>query len=102
MDRDSLELRSTVTADGTLRLNLEKVSLPEPGPGQVLVRVEAAPITRKFTCPAIGPTPSVSRKVPVPSKRSTKQAILDVPMSRMPITPRCRAARRMFRIARCV
>ncbi|GHG27581.1 zinc-binding dehydrogenase [Paracoccus aerius] len=44
MDRDSLELRSTVTADGTLRLNLEKVSLPEPGPGQVLVRVEAAPI----------------------------------------------------------
>lgn len=44
MDRDSLELRSTVTADGTLRLALERVSLPEPGPGQVLVRVEAAPI----------------------------------------------------------
>lgn len=44
MDHDSLELRSTVTADGTLRLNLEPVTLPEPGPGQVLVRVEAAPI----------------------------------------------------------
>ena len=44
MDHDSLELRSTVTADGTLRLDLEPVTLPEPGPGQVLVRVEAAPI----------------------------------------------------------
>lgn len=44
MDRDSLELRSTVTADCQLRLNLEPVTLPEPGPGQVLVRVEAAPI----------------------------------------------------------
>ena len=44
MDRDSLELRSTVLADGTLRLHLEPVTLPEPGPGQLLVRVEAAPI----------------------------------------------------------
>ncbi|MTE01150.1 zinc-binding dehydrogenase [Paracoccus sp. YIM 132242] len=44
MDRDSLELRSTVSADGTLRLSLEPVSLPDPGPGQLLVRVEAAPI----------------------------------------------------------
>lgn len=44
MDRDSLELRSTVHPDGTLRLHLEPVRLPEPGPGEVLVRVEAAPI----------------------------------------------------------
>ena len=44
MDHDSLEMRSTVLADGTLRLHLEPVRLPDPGPGQVLVRVEAAPI----------------------------------------------------------
>lgn len=44
MDRDSLELRSTVSADGTLRLHLEALTLPDPGPGQLLVRVEAAPI----------------------------------------------------------
>ncbi|MDT8854680.1 zinc-binding dehydrogenase [Paracoccaceae bacterium Fryx2] len=44
MDRNSLELRSTVTADGTLRLHLEPVTLAEPGPAQLLVRVEAAPI----------------------------------------------------------
>lgn len=44
MDRSSLELRSTITADGTLRINLERVELREPGKGEVLVRVEAAPI----------------------------------------------------------
>ncbi|TJZ89305.1 NADH oxidase [Paracoccus gahaiensis] len=44
MDRKNLELRSTVTSDGTLRLHLEPVVLPEPGLGQLLVRVEAAPI----------------------------------------------------------
>lgn len=44
MDRESLGLRSTVTADGVLRLHLEPVVLPKPGPGQLLVRVEAAPI----------------------------------------------------------
>jgi len=44
MDRESLELRTTVTADGTLRLELQPVTLPEPGPDQLLVRVEAAPI----------------------------------------------------------
>lgn len=40
----SLELRSTITEDGILRVTLETVSLPEPGPGELLVRVEAAPI----------------------------------------------------------
>lgn len=44
MDRDSLELRSTVGADGTLRLGLEPVTLPDPGPGQLLVRIEATPV----------------------------------------------------------
>lgn len=44
MDHESLELRTTISPDATLRLHLEPVTLPEPGPGQVLVRVEAAPI----------------------------------------------------------
>lgn len=44
MDHDSLEMRSIVRADGTLRLELATVRLAEPGPGEVLVQVEAAPI----------------------------------------------------------
>ena len=39
-----LQLRSLVEADGTLRLSLESVDVPAPGDGQVVVRVDAAPI----------------------------------------------------------
>ena len=40
----NLQLHSTVRKDGTLELSLAEVPLPEPGEGDVLVRVEAAPI----------------------------------------------------------
>ncbi|MEQ1873564.1 MAG: zinc-binding dehydrogenase [Ilumatobacteraceae bacterium] len=38
------QLRSLVTADGELRLSIETVPTPVPGAGEVLVRMEAAPI----------------------------------------------------------
>ena len=38
------QLRSLVTADGMLELSLATVEVPEPGPDEVLIRVEAAPI----------------------------------------------------------
>src|ERR1700742_5040376 len=40
----ALELRSTVTSQGSLELSLLDVPVPTPGPNEVLVRVEAAPI----------------------------------------------------------
>ncbi|MCW2517067.1 MAG: oxidoreductase [Mycobacterium sp.] len=40
----ALELRSLVTAQGTLELSLRDVPVPTPGADEVLVRVEAAPI----------------------------------------------------------
>ncbi len=40
----SLELRSLVTEQGTLELSLIDVAVPTPTSGQVLLRVEAAPI----------------------------------------------------------
>jgi NADPH:quinone reductase len=40
----ALQLRSLVRADQAVELLLEAVEVPEPGPGQVVVRVEASPI----------------------------------------------------------
>jgi NADPH:quinone reductase len=40
----ALQLRSLVTDTATVSVSLELVDVPEPGPDQVLVRVEAAPI----------------------------------------------------------
>jgi NADPH:quinone reductase-like Zn-dependent oxidoreductase len=39
-----LELRSLITKNGALELSLAKVTIPEPGPEQVVVKVEASPI----------------------------------------------------------
>jgi len=38
------ELRTLVTAQGTVEMSLEEVPVPEPAPDEVIVRVEAAPI----------------------------------------------------------
>ena len=40
----ALQLRSTIKKEGTLELSLATVPIPEPGPEEVVVRIEAAPI----------------------------------------------------------
>jgi len=40
----TLELRSTVDDDGTVTLAMREADVPEPGPDEVVVRIEAAPI----------------------------------------------------------
>src|SRR6266704_6636959 len=41
---EALQLRSLVRADQTLELFLDMVPAPEPGPDEVVIRVEAAPL----------------------------------------------------------
>ncbi len=43
-NRESLQLRSLVKASGELELSLAAVAIPQPGPDEVLIRVEAAPL----------------------------------------------------------
>jgi NADPH2:quinone reductase len=40
----ALQLRSLVTAEGTLELSLASVPVPDPGPEEVLIRVQASPL----------------------------------------------------------
>ena len=40
----TLQLRSTVKAEGTLEISLADIEVPEPGPNEVVVQVEASPI----------------------------------------------------------
>lgn len=43
-ERRGLRIESLVTPDGTLEVSLAEREVPEPGPDEVIVRVEAAPI----------------------------------------------------------
>src|SRR4030081_3117323 len=43
--KTGLQLRSLIKKNGELELSLASVPTPEPGPDEVVVRVEASPIT---------------------------------------------------------
>ena len=42
--RDGLQLRSTIKAEGMLELSLVEVPTPDPGPDEVIIRVDASPL----------------------------------------------------------
>lgn len=44
MTREGLQLQSTVRQDGVLQVALATVTTRDPGPGEVVVRIEAAPL----------------------------------------------------------
>ncbi len=54
-DLHGLELRSTISGDGTLTLSLAKVDVGEPAPDEVVVRVEATPINPSDLGLLLGP-----------------------------------------------
>ena len=55
MATTGLQLRSQLNEDNTLELSLEEVTFPEPGPGEVLVRIEATPINPSDIALLVGP-----------------------------------------------
>ncbi len=59
----SLQLRSLVKSSGELELSLARVPVPEPGPDEVLVRIEAAPINPSDLGLLIGPADLSTAKV---------------------------------------
>ena len=50
-----LQLRSLITKSGELELSLARIEIPEPGPDQVVVRVEATPINPSDLGLLVGP-----------------------------------------------
>lgn len=80
LPRFGLELRSLITAAGRLELSLEQVEIGAPGPGEIVVQVEATPINPSDLALLIGPadlagaieggsTGRPTLTVPVPSER---------------------------------
>ncbi|MCZ8101322.1 MAG: zinc-binding dehydrogenase [Burkholderiales bacterium] len=55
MAHHGLELRTLIGQDGQLRISLEPVTISDPGPGEIVVRVEAAPINPSDLALLLGP-----------------------------------------------
>ena len=76
-----LELRSKVTSAGKLELSLEPVTLDPPGEGEVIVRVEAAPINPSDLGLLLGPADPASAVAGGTAERPT--LTLDIAPERM-------------------
>jgi NADPH:quinone reductase-like Zn-dependent oxidoreductase len=57
-----LQLRSLISKDGELELSLARVDFPDPGPDQVLVKVEATPINPSDLGLLLGPADLATAK----------------------------------------
>lgn len=55
MSDTGMQLRSKITDDAKLEISLEEVAVPQPGPDEVLVRVEATPINPSDLALLVGP-----------------------------------------------
>ena len=58
----ALQLRSLIRADGTLELSLAETPVPQPGPDEVVVRVEAAPLNPSDLGLLFGPADMAAAK----------------------------------------
>lgn len=59
----SLQLRSLAKASGELELSLARIPVPQPGPDEILVRVEASPINPSDLGLLLGPADMSQAKV---------------------------------------
>ncbi len=80
--RRSLELRSRITRAGELELSLVEVEVPVPTGRQVLVRVQAAPISPSDLALLLGPADLATLRVGGTPDRPV--AIATIPPARMP------------------
>ena len=76
-----LELRSRITSGGKLELWLEEVTVPDPAAGEVVIRVEAAPINPSDLGLLLGPADVTTLEGGGTAARPTVTA--DVPQARL-------------------
>ncbi|MEM6580408.1 MAG: zinc-binding dehydrogenase [Pseudomonadota bacterium] len=83
MTTSSLQLRSLVKDDNTLELSLLTVEIPDPGPDEVVVRIEATPINPSDLGLLLGPAdPATFRAGGTPESPTL---IADIPAAAMPM-----------------
>ena len=81
MTTTGLQIRSQVKDDNTLEISLAQVDFPEPGPDEVLVRIEAAPINPSDLALLVGPADPSTFRVSGTAERPVLSA--DIPAAAM-------------------
>lgn len=83
MKLQNLQLRSLVREDNTLELSLVEIDMPEPGPDEVIVSVEATPLNPSDLALLLGPADISSARVNGSAERPVVTA--DIPVKSMKV-----------------
>ena len=83
MTTTSVQLRSLVTDEATLELSLVDVEIPDPGPDEVVVRVEATPLNPSDLALLFGPADMTTARLSGTADRPVVTA--DIPQGLMKI-----------------
>lgn len=83
MPFQGLQLRSRVTPDNTLELSLVDIELPDPGPDEVVVRVEATPLNPSDLALLLGPAITETARVSGTAERPVVTADIPEPFMKM-------------------
>tara|TARA_B110000285_G_scaffold142686_1_gene159454 strand:+ start:253 stop:1380 length:1128 start_codon:yes stop_codon:yes gene_type:complete len=81
MTKTGLQLRSTVKEDHTLEITLVDMAVPDPGPDEVLVQVEAAPLNPSDLALLFGPADMTTMRVSGTAEQPVVSA--DIPAALM-------------------
>jgi len=81
MNMQNLQLRSLVRQDNTLELSLLEIDMPEPGPDEVIVSIEATPLNPSDLALLLGPADISSARVSGSTERPVITA--DIPVNFM-------------------
>jgi len=76
-----LQVQSCISASGELQLSLVEIAIPEPGPDQVVVRIEASPLNPSDLGLLLGPADLSTMQAT--GSAGTRQLTAAVPASRM-------------------
>ncbi|KHJ62055.1 alcohol dehydrogenase catalytic domain-containing protein, partial [Burkholderia glumae] len=79
-----LELRSLITARGELRLWLERVPVPPPSAGEIVVRIEAAPVNPSDILAMLAPADLATLAREASADGATPVTTAAVPADRLP------------------
>ena len=83
----ALQLRSKIREDNVLELSLTDIEIPQPGPNEVLVKVEAAPLNPSDLALLFGPADMTTAKVSGSSDRPVIEANIPEGLMKM-VKPR--------------
>jgi len=79
------QIRSLLTEDGKLKIFIKETAMPEPGPGEVIIRVEASPLNPSDQLTMVGPADTATAQAG--TENGQPALVMNVPQAGLKRSP---------------